>query len=68
MKSIVDILIEEAGSQVALARKIGIKQQSIGKWKAKRKIPAHRALKIEKIFKSKYSLHLICPDIYPRNS
>lgn len=52
------------GGQRALARILGIRQQSVAKWKKRGKVPPLRAKAVVKAAKGKISLEKLCPDIY----
>ena len=59
-------LIERAGSQSELARKLGISQTAVWKWtQSSKRLPAEHVLKAEKLYG--VSRHDLRPDIYPRN-
>jgi DNA-binding transcriptional regulator YdaS (Cro superfamily) len=61
-KDAFDLIIQGAGgSQRKLAAALGIKPQSITKWR--RRVPAERVLEVESI--SKVPRTVIRPDIYP---
>lgn len=62
MRGPVDILTDQVGSQVALAKLLGISPQAITKW-VNGRIPAERVLQIERL--TGVSRHLLRPDIYP---
>ncbi|MDA5192783.1 transcriptional regulator [Govanella unica] len=56
--------VERAGSQSALARKLGVSQTAVWKWlQSSKRIPAEHVLKTEKM--TGISRHLLRPDIYP---
>ena len=58
--------IEIMGTQSALAKAIGVKQQHIHKWLYQvRKIPAEYVLPIERAVNGKISRYKMRPDIYP---
>lgn len=55
-----------AGGQVALARKLGLKQAHVWWWLNRaKKLPAEQAIAIEKATDGKVSRHELRPDIYP---
>ena len=62
MSSTIQAVIEKAGGWRPLARKLGIKAQSIQNWK---KVPAERVLDLEKI--TGIPRWKLRPDIYPPN-
>jgi DNA-binding transcriptional regulator YdaS (Cro superfamily) len=53
--------IDAMGSQLELARALGLPKQSINNW---RRIPPHHVIRIEKL--TGVSRHDLRPDIYPR--
>lgn len=58
--------IRIAGSQFALARAIGMKQQTVNWWIRKsKKVPAPYVIKIEKALNGAVTRHELRPDIYP---
>lgn len=59
--------IEKAGGQAALARQLGIKQQTIFGWlHHSQQVPAERVLAVEKV--TGIPRHELRPDIYPDES
>ncbi len=58
--------IEEAGSQLALARKLGTSQSNVWTWlkQSKRGAPAEWVLAIEAV--TGVSRHELRPDLYPQ--
>jgi len=59
----IEKIVAAAGGQSALARHLGIRQQSVHEWVIRGFVPAARAQAVAKL--SKLSLHDIRPDIYP---
>ena len=58
--------ISHLGSQSALARAIGVKQQNVWGWlNGSQRVPAEYAIPIEKATNGHVSRHEIRPDIYP---
>lgn len=55
--------INAAGSQTALANRLGISQASVAEWKARNRIPAARVLAVEAL--TGVSRHQLRPDLYP---
>lgn len=56
--------IKAAGSQVALAELLGIRQSHISNWKNRgKRIPAERVLEIERV--TGVPRHQLRPDLYP---
>lgn len=64
MVEALEIAIEKAGGQTALARKIGKTQGHICKWLERKKVPANMAIPIEQA--TGVSRHDLRPDIYPK--
>jgi DNA-binding transcriptional regulator YdaS (Cro superfamily) len=63
MKPLIEA-IGVAGSQTALAKKIGVRQSHISNWIYRdKKVPAEMVLKIERA--TGISRHKLRPDIYP---
>lgn len=60
----VQIAINAAGGQVALAERVGVRQQSISEWLKRERIPAERVLAVETA--TGVSRHDLRPDLYPR--
>lgn len=59
-------LVEIAGSQSEVARKLGVPQPTFWKWlQSSKRLPAEYVLNAEKMFG--VSRHDLRPDIYPRN-
>lgn len=58
--------VEISGGQSALAAKLGIRQQTVFVWLKNNKVPAERALQVEKIVNGAVTCHQLRPDIYPR--
>jgi DNA-binding transcriptional regulator YdaS (Cro superfamily) len=56
------LAIEQAGGYRALARKLGIRYQSIQSWQ---QIPAERVIAVEKI--TGLAREMLRPDIYPKS-
>jgi DNA-binding transcriptional regulator YdaS (Cro superfamily) len=63
MDSIVDIVIERAGGQGALARRLGVTTAALSQWRTKRRIPAERVLAVSRL--TGLSPNTLRPDIYP---
>lgn len=42
-------IIQQFGSQVELARQLGVTQAAVAQWVADEKVPAYRAIQIERI-------------------
>lgn len=61
--NIVDRLVEQFGSQAALARELGISQPSVSDWRTRGRVPAERVLDLERL--SGVPRHDIRPDLYP---
>lgn len=62
--SSVQVAIDAAGGQAALARMIGIKRVSVHQWKTRGVIPAERVLAVEQA--TGVPRHVLRPDLYPR--
>ncbi|MEM8724654.1 MAG: YdaS family helix-turn-helix protein [Pseudomonadota bacterium] len=61
-----DLLLEQAKTQSALARALGVTQPSVWKWfQTSKRLPAEHVLKAESLFG--VSRHDLRPDIYPRD-
>jgi DNA-binding transcriptional regulator YdaS (Cro superfamily) len=58
-------IIQAAGSQSELARKLGIRCQSVQQWVRRSRVPAERVLEVEDI--TGVPRYLIRPDLYPRS-
>lgn len=58
--------IKIIGSQSVLARKLGIKQQTVFVW-TKTGLPPRRVLQVEQLTGGKISRHDLKPSIYPRD-
>jgi DNA-binding transcriptional regulator YdaS (Cro superfamily) len=56
--------VEVAGSQTALAKLIGVRQQHVWKWLRMERIPAERAIEIEQATKGRVTRHELRPDIF----
>jgi DNA-binding transcriptional regulator YdaS (Cro superfamily) len=61
--SVIDRIIQAAGSQAELARRLKLRQQSIQEWVQRGRVPAERVLEVERV--SGVPRHQIRPDIYP---
>lgn len=58
--------IDKAGGQAALARQLGVKQQTIFGWlHHSRQVPAERVLAVERV--TGIPRHELRPDIYPED-
>lgn len=55
-------IIANAGGAVVVARKIGIKYQSVQEWIARGQIPAQRVIEMEKL--TGVSRHRLRPDVF----
>lgn len=55
--------VDAAGNASILARRLGVKRQSVQQWK--KQIPAERVLEIERL--TGVSRHELRPDLYPEN-
>lgn len=65
MNSKIQIAIEFAGSQTALAKKLGVTQQNVWNWLHRdKKIPVERAIQIERVTNEKVKRHDLRPDIF----
>ena len=62
-KTPIDKALDAAGGQSALARALGLTQQSVHVWMKRQSIPATRVLAVEKL--TGVSRHSLRPDIYP---
>jgi DNA-binding transcriptional regulator YdaS (Cro superfamily) len=60
-KEIIQEIFKHYGSQANLARSLGISRQSVSDWT---NIPAHHCLKIQEQTHSKFSIHMMRPDIF----
>lgn len=60
--SILERVIEKAGGQTALATKLGIRKQSITKWKHRGLVPLHRVPDVARL--TGFSPHDIRPDFF----
>lgn len=60
--------IEIAGSQKKLARRFvpPIAQTSVAKWVRKGRVPAERALELERVLEAQVTRYELRPDLYPR--
>jgi DNA-binding transcriptional regulator YdaS (Cro superfamily) len=63
MKSSLGKLIKYFGTQQALAKQLGIKQQSVSEWSA-RGVPPARVPQIVKLTHGEIAPHELRPDIY----
>jgi DNA-binding transcriptional regulator YdaS (Cro superfamily) len=65
-KKALELAVEKAGGQTALARKIGTSQELIHFWlnRALKGVAPEYVLKIERV--TGVSRHLLRPDVYPR--
>ena len=65
VRNAIDDVVSSAGlaSVSALARRLDISRQTIGKWRATGLVPTQRALQMELISKGKVSWQRLCPDI-----
>ncbi len=59
--------IKICGSQSALARKLSITPQQIGKWLRAGHIPAERVIQIELALNHEVTRYQLRPDIYPKD-
>lgn len=62
-KTPIEIAVRATGGQSELARRLGIKPQSVQGWVASGRVPAARVLDVERA--SGIPRHVIRPDIYP---
>lgn len=58
-------LVEIAGGQSALARKMKVTQQAVFAWLKKKRLPAEQVIKAEKVVNGAVTCHELRPDIYP---
>lgn len=58
--------VQAAGSQAELARRLGVRQQSVQEWVRRERIPAERVLSVESA--TGIPRHRLRPDLYPRDS
>ncbi len=63
--SAIERVVHYAGGQAAVARKLGIRQQSVYMWVKKKTVPAERVLELERISDYTVSRNELRPDIYP---
>ena len=63
LQKAVDII----GSQTALARLLGVKQQHVYYW-LKKNVPANRVLQIERALHGRVTRYELRPDLYPKDS
>ncbi len=61
-KTPIDAAIKAAGTQQALADKLGIRSASISEWKSRGRVPAERVLEIET--QTGISRHELRPDVF----
>jgi DNA-binding transcriptional regulator YdaS (Cro superfamily) len=61
-KTPLDAAISAAGSQAALATKVGVKQQTISYWVKKGQVPAEMALAVERA--TGVPRHVLRPDLF----
>ena len=59
----VERAIRSVGSQVAVARLLGVKQASVARWKRTGKVPSGRVLDLERV--SGVNRSRLRPDLYP---
>lgn len=57
--------IQAVGSQQALADALGIKSPSIAEWRKRGRIPAERAVEIERATDGAVTCHELRPDLWP---
>lgn len=56
---------EVVGSQAQLARLVGVRPQSVVKWRRSGRAPAERVLDIESATGGVVTRHILRPDLYP---
>jgi DNA-binding transcriptional regulator YdaS (Cro superfamily) len=54
-----------AGSQTALAQRVGVRPQAVHLWVKKGRVPASRALAVERATAGQVTRHALRPDLYP---
>ncbi|HKJ89242.1 MAG TPA: YdaS family helix-turn-helix protein [Gammaproteobacteria bacterium] len=64
-ENIIDLACKCVGGQAELARRIGVRPQSIHKWRKKGVVPAERVLGIEQATGRRVTRHQLRPDLYP---
>jgi len=57
-----------AGSQTALAQRVGVRPQAVHLWVKKGRVPAARALAVERATAGQVSRHELRPDLYPNEA
>lgn len=66
MKKPLQRAVQVAGSQAALAKKLGVTPQHVWNWLNRdEKVPAEQAIPIETATEGKVSRHDLRPDLYP---
>ena len=63
--SLIERICVEVGSQVLLARGLGIGKMAITQWKLRDRIPAAHVLAIERLTRGAVQRHEMRPDLYP---
>lgn len=63
--SLIERICVEVGSQVLLARGLGIGKMAITQWKLRDRIPAAHVLSIERLTGGAVNRHEMRPDLYP---
>lgn len=58
--------IKAIGGVTALARKVGVSHQAVQQWAQAGRVPAERALAIERATKGAVTRYELRPDLYPR--
>jgi DNA-binding transcriptional regulator YdaS (Cro superfamily) len=53
------------GSQVELARELGVTKMAITQWRRRDRIPAERVLRLERLTGGRVTRHEMRPDLYP---
>ena len=59
-----DRIVQAVGTQRELAKALGVRPQSLTKWKNSGRVPANRVLEVERI--TGISRHEIRPDVFGR--
>ena len=54
------------GSQSELARRCGIRQPAVAQWIASGRVPAERAIEVERMTQAQVTRYDLRPDLYPR--
>lgn len=49
MEQVLDKILNEFGTQTAMAEALGVRQQSVSEWFANGRIPARRALEVSRL-------------------